>query len=63
MTMKKTNEDLYEVIMELKKELDETYLRIKVFEAEIFPLKKFVYGLLSVAGAALVTAMMAVLLK
>lgn len=61
--MKKTNEDLYEVIMELKKELDETYLRIKVFEAEIFPLKKFVYGLLSVAGAALVTAMMAVLLK
>ena len=63
MTMKKTNEDLYEVIMELKKELDETYLAIRVFEAEICPLKKFVYGLLSVAGAALVTAMMAVLLK
>lgn len=63
MAVKKTNEDLYEIIMELKKELDETYLRIKVFEAEIFPLKRFVYGLISIAGAALVTALMAVVLK
>jgi len=63
MVVKKTNEDLYEVIMELKKELDETYLRIKVYEAEIMPLKRFIYGFIATAGAAFVTAIMAVLLK
>jgi hypothetical protein len=63
MNKQPSNQDLYEVLMELRKELDETYLRIKVFEAEMFPLKRFVYGLISIAGAALVTAMMAVVLK
>ena len=58
-----SNQDLYEVLMELRKELDETYLRIKVYEAEIMPLKKFVYGLVSIAGASFITAIMAVLLK
>lgn len=58
-----TNKDLYEVLMELRKELDETYLRIKVFEAEIFPLKRFVYGLIAIAGAGFITALMAVVMK
>lgn len=58
-----SNQDLYEVLLELRKEIDETYLRIKVFEAEITPIKRFVYGLIAIAGASLMTALMALLLK
>ena len=63
MKQQPSNQDLYEVLMELRKELDETYLRIKVYEAEIMPLKRFIYGFIATAGAAFVTALMAVLLK
>lgn len=69
-----TNSEIYTAINELRQELvqrdealedkvDNTYLRIKIYEAEILPIKKFVYGLVAVAGAGLVTAMMAVVLK
>lgn len=69
-----TNSEIYEAINELRKELvardeqledkvDNTYLRIKIYEAEIMPIKKFVYGLVAIAGAGLITAMMAVVLK
>jgi hypothetical protein len=69
-----SNYEIYQAINELRQELvqrdemledkvDKTYLRIQVFEAEIFPIKRFVYGLITIAGAALVTAMMAVVLK
>lgn len=68
------NQDLYNEIYELRKELasrteqledkvDKTYLRIQVFEAIVDPLKKFVYGLIALAGAALITAIMGVVLK
>ena len=69
-----SNSEIYQAVNELRQELvqrdemledkvDKTYLRIQVFEAEIFPIKRFVYGLITIAGAALVTAMMAVVLK
>lgn len=69
-----TNSDLYEAINELRKELvtrdeelekkvDSTYLRIQVYEAQVEPLKKFVYGLITIAGAALVTALLGLVLK
>ncbi len=69
-----TNLEIYQALNELRKELvardelledkvDRTYLRIQVFESEVQPLKKFVYGLIAVAGGAFVTALMALLLK
>jgi len=69
-----SNQEIYTAVNELRQELvqrdemledkvDKTYLRIQVFEAEIFPIKRFVYGLITIAGAALVTAMMAVVLR
>lgn len=48
---------------QLADKVDSTYLRIKIFEAEIFPLKRFVYGLIAIAGGAFVTALMGLLLK
>lgn len=68
-----TNADLRDEIDKLRLELirrdedladkiDRTYLRIQIFEAEIQPLKKFVYGLISIAGAALVTAILGLVL-
>jgi hypothetical protein len=74
MKQQPSNSEIYQAINELRQELvqrdemledkvDKTYLRIQVFEAEIFPIKRFVYGLITIAGAALVTAMMAVVLR
>jgi len=74
MKQQPSNQEIYTAVNELRQELvqrdemledkvDKTYLRIQVFEAEIFPIKRFVYGLITIAGAALVTAMMAVVLK
>lgn len=68
-----SNLEIYQAINELRKELvardeqledkvDKTYLRIQVFESEVAPLKKFVYGLITIAGAALVTALMGLVL-
>lgn len=69
-----TNLEIYTAINELRKELvcrdeelekkvDSTYLRIQVYEAQITPLIKFVYGLITIAGAALITALMGLVLK
>lgn len=69
-----TNQDIYEAINELRKELvtrdeqleqkvDQTYLRIQVFEATTEPLKRFVYGLIALTGAGFITALMGVVLK
>ena len=69
-----TNSEIYTAINDLRQELvkrdeqledkvDNTYLRIKIYEAEIMPLKRFIYGFIATAGAAFVTAIMAVLLK
>lgn len=69
-----TNEDIYQALNELRKELvtrdeqleqkvDQTYLRIQVFEATTEPLKRFVYGLIALAGAGFITALMGVVLK
>jgi hypothetical protein len=74
MKQQPSNAEIYTAVNELRQELvqrdemledkvDKTYLRIQVFEAEIFPIKRFVYGLITIAGAALVTAMMAVVLR
>jgi hypothetical protein len=74
MKQQPSNQEIYTAVNELRQELvqrdemledkvDKTYLRIQVFEAEIFPIKRFVYGLITIAGAALVTAMMAVVLR
>lgn len=74
MKQQPSNQEIYTAINDLRQELvkrdeqledkvDNTYLRIKIYEAEILPIKKFVYGLVAVAGAGLVTAMMAVVLK
>ncbi len=68
-----TNLEIYQALNELRKELvdrdeqleekiDRTYLKIQVFEAEVAPLKKFVFGLISIAGAALVTALIGLLI-
>jgi len=69
-----TNEDIYQALNELRKELilrdemledkvDKTYLRIAVYEASIDPIRRFVFGLIAVAGAAFITALMGVVLK
>lgn len=69
-----TNLEIYQALNELRKELvardelledkvDKTYLRIQVFESEVQPLKRFVYGLIAIAGGALLTALMGLLLK
>lgn len=62
-----TNSDIYIQVNELRKELverdeelekkiDATYLRVKQYEADIYPIKRFVYGLIAITGGALVTA-------
>ncbi len=69
-----SNKEIYDNLNALRQELtsrddlledkvDKTYLKIQVFEAEINPLRKFVYGLIAIAGASLMTALMALLLK
>jgi len=69
-----TNQEIYTAINELRKELvtrdemledkvDKTYLRIAVYEASIDPIRRFVFGLIAVAGAAFITALMGVVLK
>ena len=69
-----TNLEIYTAINELRKELvtrdedlenkvDRTYLRIQVYEAQIEPIKRFVFGLITIAGAAFITALMALVLK
>ena len=69
-----TNSEIYAAINDLRQELvardeqleekvDQTYLRIVVFEAIVEPLKRFVYGLIALAGAGFITALMGVLLK
>jgi hypothetical protein len=69
-----TNQDIYEAINDLRKELvtrdemledkvDKTYLRIAVYEASIDPIRRFVFGLIAIAGAAFITALMALVLK
>lgn len=69
-----TNSEIYQAINELRQELvqrdealeekvDKTYLRIQVFEATTEPLKRFVYGLIALAGAGFITALMGVVLK
>jgi hypothetical protein len=58
-----TNQDLYEILMDLRKELDETYLRIKIYEAEVGPLKRLLYGFVAIAGAAFVTSLMRLILR
>ena len=69
-----TNQEIYTAINDLRQELvardeqleekvDQTYLRIVVFEAIVEPLKRFVYGLIALAGAGFITALMGVLLK
>ena len=68
-----SNKEIYDNLNELRRELvarddlleqkvDRTYLKIQVFESEVAPLKKFVYGLITIAGAALVTALMGLVL-
>lgn len=69
-----SNLEIFNTINELRKELvlrdelleekvDRTYLRIKVFESEVEPLKKFVYGLISIAGGALLLALLGLVIK
>ena len=69
-----TNSEIYQAINELRKELvlrdemledkvDKTYLRIAVYEASIDPIRRFVFGLIAIAGAAFITALMALVLK
>jgi hypothetical protein len=69
-----SNAEIYTAINELRKELvtrdedlenkvDRTYLRIQVYEAQIEPIKRFVFGLITIAGAAFITALMALVLK
>lgn len=69
-----TNSEIYEAINELRKELvmrdeelekkvDNTYLRIQVYEANIEPLKRFVYGLIATTGAAFIAVIMGLLTK
>jgi len=74
MKQQPSNAEIYTAVNELRQELvqrdeqledkvDNTYLRIKIYEAEIMPLKRFIYGLIATAGAAFVAAMMKVILK
>lgn len=69
-----SNLEIYQAVDELRKELvqrdelleekvDRTYLRIQVFESEVQPLKKFVYGLISIAGGALLLALLGLVLN
>ena len=69
-----SNAEIYTAINELRKELvtrdemledkvDKTYLRIAVYEASIDPIRRFVFGLIAIAGAAFITALMGVVLK
>lgn len=69
MSRQTTNLELLTEIHELRKELvardealenkiDETYLRIKQYEADIYPIKRFVYGLIAITGGALITAVL-----
>jgi hypothetical protein len=74
MKQQPTNSEIYQAVNELRKELvtrdeelerkvDSTYLRIQVYEAQIDPIKRFVFGLIAIAGAAFITALMALVLK
>jgi hypothetical protein len=74
MKQQPSNQEIYTAINELRKELvlrdemledkvDKTYLRIAVYEASIDPIRRFVFGLIAVAGAAFITALMGVVLK
>ena len=74
MKQQPSNAEIYTAINDLRQELvardeqleekvDQTYLRIVVFEAIVEPLKRFVYGLIALAGAGFITALMGVLLK
>lgn len=67
-----TNTDIYVELHELRKELverdeqledkiDKTYLRIQQYEADIYPIKRFVYGLIAITGGALITAIIGLL--
>ncbi|MCA9329553.1 hypothetical protein KDA11_02825 [Candidatus Saccharibacteria bacterium] len=69
-----SNKEIYDNLNELRRELvarddlleqkvDRTYLKIQVFESEIDPLRRVVYGVVAIAGACLVTALMALVLK
>ena len=69
-----SNAEIYTAINELRKELvtrdemledkvDKTYLRIAVYEASIDPIRRFVFGLIALAGAGFITALMGVVLK
>ena len=48
---------------QLEEKVDKTYLRIAVYEASIDPIRRFVFGLIAIAGAAFITALMGVVLK
>lgn len=74
MKQQPSNQEIYTAINELRKELvlrdemledkvDKTYLRIAVYEASIDPIRRFVFGLIAIAGAAFITALMALVLK
>ena len=74
MKQQPSNQEIYTAINDLRQELvkrdeqleekvDQTYLRIVVFEAIVEPLKRFVYGLIALAGAGFITALMGVVLK
>jgi len=74
MTNQPSNQKIYEAVNELRKELvmrdeqleqkvDDTYLRIQVYEANIEPLKRFVYGLIATTGAAFVAVIMKLVTK
>ena len=74
MKQQPSNAEIYTAINDLRQELvardeqleekvDQTYLRIVVFEAIVEPLKRFVYGLIALAGAGFITALMGVVLK
>ena len=74
MKQQPSNAEIYTAINELRKELvtrdemledkvDKTYLRIAVYEASIDPIRRFVFGLIALAGAGFITALMGVVLK
>ena len=74
MKQQPSNAEIYTAINELRKELvtrdemledkvDKTYLRIAVYEASIDPIRRFVFGLIAIAGAGFITALMGVVLK
>jgi hypothetical protein len=69
-----TNKDIYEQLDKLRRELqddsdkladkiDKTYVRIAQFETEVAPLKRFVYGIVAICMAGLLTALLALVLK